>query len=189
MVPVSHSKPLRCYRGPERLYNLLFQPNLHRICLLVDLKGEPKRSINLVYNAIAPIQSFLSRVDRWGTFRPGRVTVVESGNRPQHADLFLANKSRYFFIDGRPHDLFRKSDITLVPIVSDSWRSPWLAFGRNGRLRQLARRAHQQGKLLRVWGAPNREDVWRHMVESGIDLLSVDHRERFARFASSGVLQ
>ncbi|KAL7580392.1 hypothetical protein ACA910_004417 [Epithemia clementina (nom. ined.)] len=52
-------------------------------------------------------------------------------------------------------------------------------------LRQWAAHAHAQGKILRVWGAPNQESTWREMLQGHVDLLSIDDHPKFVRFASS----
>jgi hypothetical protein len=114
-------------------------------------------------------------------------------------------KERYLFIDGRKSDLGpllsgdaeneHVSDGALapslwVPWVSLSWQHiRWATVGRGQRgrhryLSQIADQAHKNQQLVRVWGIPNDEGVWREMLRSHVDLVSVDDHARYALFAS-----
>jgi hypothetical protein len=118
------------------------------------------------------------------------VTVLISGNRPKEDKLTHSSGERFLFIDGRQHDIRTRTDTTLVPLVSIPWRSLHLsrALGRGEQhMRHLVDQAHAQGKLLRIWGAPNREGLWRQMMNSNVDLLSIDDHARFSLFASANV--
>ena len=41
-------------------------------------------------------------------------------------------------------------------------------------LARLADLAHTQGRRLRFWGSPDREEVWRVLHEAGVDLINTD---------------
>lgn len=159
------------------------------LTLLVDLKGPPERSVALLHEAIAPLREYLTKVDRKGKLHKGKVTVLVSGNRP-HAESLISNDAqgdRFIFIDGRSHDIHSATDTMLVPMVSLPWRKLQFArlFGRGDRyMRKMAKKAHDQGKRLRIWGAPNSEYLWSQMLENDIDILSIDDHSKFVRFAS-----
>jgi hypothetical protein len=159
------------------------------LTLLVDLKGPPEKSVALLHEAIAPLRQYLSKVDRNGKLHKGKVTVLVSGNRPRDESLISndAQGDRFIFIDGRSHDIHSQSDTKLVPMVSLPWRTLQLArlVGRGDHyMQKMAKKAHDQGKKLRIWGAPNSERLWTQMVQNDIDLLSIDDHSKFARFAS-----
>ena len=169
----------------------LIGPETDSLTLLVDFKGDAEKSTVLLEKALKPLRPYLSKVTKNGEFRRGKVTVLISGNRPSDHVLIGRHTAkhggnRYLFIDGRERDIGNDSDTKLVPMISVPWRSLHVArsVGRGeAHMRRLARRAHEQGKLLRIWGAPNDEYVWRKMVRSNVDLLCVDDHEKFARFA------
>lgn len=171
----------------------LIGPETGSLILLVDFKGHPEKSTALLEQALGPLQPFLSRITRDGAFRRGKLTVVISGNRPSDEVLLRQhtarhNGNRFLFLDGREKDLRQSSNTLLVPMVSIPWRSMYLAraVGRGeAYMCWLARKAHGQSKLLRIWGAPNDETIWRQMVRSNVDLLSIDDHEKFARFAEN----
>ena len=168
----------------------LVPPDSDSLTLLVDFKGDAEKSVSLLHQVLAPLQPYLSSVDKSGKFRRGKVTVLISGNRPKEDQLTHSSGERFLFIDGRQHDIRTRTDTTLVPLVSIPWRSLHLsrALGRGEQhMRHLADEAHAQGKLLRIWGAPNREGLWRQMMNSNVDLLSIDDHARFSLFASANV--
>ncbi len=97
-------------------------------------------------------------------------------------------KERFLFLDGRINDLHRQESTSLIPLISLNWSTVRLyrLLGKGDEyMKQCANLAHSQGKRLRIWGAPNTESVWRRMMINGVDWLSIDNHERFARFASS----
>jgi hypothetical protein len=170
------------------LVEFLVPPDSDSLTLLVDFKGDAEKSVSLLHQVLAPLQPYLSMVNKNGEFRRGKVTVLISGNRPKEEQLTHSSGERFLFIDGRQHDIRTRTDTTLVPLVSIPWRSLHLsrALGRGEQhMRHLADQAHAQGKLLRIWGAP--ESSWRQMMNSNVDLLSIDDHARFSLFASANV--
>lgn len=161
------------------------------LTLLVDFKADAEKSVSLLHKALEPLQPYLSKIDQNGKLRKGKLTVIVSGNRPRPESLTARDGSgdRYIFIDGRSHDIHSQTDSMLVPMVSLPWRKLQLArlIGRGDRyMRKMAQKAHEQGKRVRIWGAPNRESLWTQMVKNNVDLLSIDDHHKFARFASQG---
>jgi hypothetical protein len=185
-VPQLQMSNLPHYKRQQHLMNR----EANAISLLVDFKGDAEKSVALLREALAPLRPYLSTVDKNGRFQQGKVTVLVSGNRPRDESLRDEQSGeRFLFVDGRARDLHTKSDTLLVPMVSIPWRNLHLArlMGRGEQyMHQLVGRAHAQGKVLRVWGAPNREDLWRLMVRSKVDLLSIDDHQKFAQFALTG---
>jgi hypothetical protein len=187
-----HPFPLARHRRRRSMdsdsIEFLVPPDSDSLTLLVDFKGDVEKSVSLLHQVLAPLQPYLSMVDKNGEFRRGKVTVLISGNRPKEEQLTHSSGERFLFIDGRQHDIRTRTDTTLVPLVSIPWRSLHLsrALGRGEQhMRHLADQAHAQGKLLRIWGAP--ESSWLQMMNSNVDLLSIDDHARFSLFASANV--
>lgn len=116
---------------------------------------------------------------------------------------------RYLFIDGRIPDLEKNTPTSITPMISINWNTVRLSglFGRgisngdssvttmtkNGGdgtenfMRQMVKIAHSQGKILRIWGAPNSQVAWKSMMRSDVDLLSIDDHDMFVDFANRGM--
>jgi len=41
-------------------------------------------------------------------------------------------------------------------------------------LKQFVQRAHQQGRRIRFWAAPDNPAGWRELQQAGVDLLNTD---------------
>jgi hypothetical protein len=163
-------------------------PKVDNLNLLVDFKGDAEKSTLLLKRALTPLHPFLSKIDRNGVFRPGRLTVLISGNRPSVSSLQATNGERYLFLDGRVNDVHANVRTDLVPLISLPWRHVRLAraVGLGERyMQRLTERAHAQGKLVRIWGAPNTVDAWTTQVRGNIDLLSIDDHVKFAQFVAA----
>ncbi len=110
-----------------------------------------------------------------------KVRFVISGDRP--VDAILADRGSYAGLDGRPADLDREPSIDPVtmPWVSDAWLSnfKWLGSGEfsvenTAKLNALAKRVHDQGRLLRFWGTPDLPAIWSVQKSAGVDLFNAD---------------
>ena len=158
------------------------------LTLLVDFKSDPDTSATLLYRALDPLLPHLTYSNSdTGEIRKGPITVLISGNRPHPDSLVNSEGKRYLFIDGRANDIKENSDSTLVPMVSMSWFTMQLSritSGSEKNVKTLIDQAHRQGKLFRIWGAPNTEKSWRTLLRSKVDILGIDDHKKFAAFAS-----
>lgn len=53
------------------------------------------------------------------------------------------------------------------------------------KLRDLVARAHAQGRMVRFWGSPDCEPLWRAQFEAGVDLINTDKLAALAAFLAS----
>lgn len=128
------------------------------------------------------------------------VRIVLSGNRPAPAEV-AALPRRWLTLDGRIEDLGVFTDPTVMPVISDDWRKlfNWRGEGpmpeeEAARLADMVRTAHANAQMLRFWGTPEadgveRERVWAHLLEAGIDLISTDDVTSSAEVTSARVRQ
>jgi Glycerophosphoryl diester phosphodiesterase family len=107
------------------------------------------------------------------------ITVIISGNRSPH--MFDGERVRYAALDGDVPDLDSGQPATLIPWISSNWyrHFKWNGAGpmppaERSKLRELVARAHQQGRRVRFWGAPDRPAFWRELYDDGVDLLNTD---------------
>ena len=149
--------------------------------LLVDVKSDATNTYLALRDALRPCASMLTKFTRDGT-ETNAVTVVVSGNRARA--LMAAEKNRLAAYDGRLVDLDSADSRHLIPLVSDNWslHFKWRARAEEGplseseraKLRQLVGRAHQQGRRLRLWSAPDRPAAWQELYDAGVDLINTD---------------
>ena len=154
--------------------------------LLVDVKTDPEGSYALLAPLLERYRGILTRFTHTNR-TSGAVTVILSGSRP--IEQVKAQSVRWCAIDGRLPDLEANPSPYLVPLVSDSWRptfpvqidAPLNASDRE-RLRSLVRKAHDQGRRIRFWGARDNPVVWREQFDAGVDLINTDKLEGLRGF-------
>jgi hypothetical protein len=98
-----HPFPLARHRRSRRSMDsdsieFLVPPDSDSLTLLVDFKGDAEKSVSLLHQVLAPLQPYLSMVDKNGEFRRGKVTVLISGNRPKEEQLTHSSGERFLFI-------------------------------------------------------------------------------------------
>lgn len=162
------------------------QSQSERFWLLIDIKAESAAVYGELRRVLSDYRDMLT-CWRDGVELPGAVTIVLSGDRPRA--LVAGERERWVAIDGRLGDLDANPPTTLVPWISDAWST---AFAWNGKermpedqrakLRAIAARAHEQGRMLRLWGAPDRAEVWEELAAAGVDWISTDRLADFANW-------
>jgi hypothetical protein len=156
-------------------------PNGPTVTLLIDVKSEATNSYRALRQVLGEYSEMLTR------FHPDRtetnaVTVIVSGNR---ARVMMANDAvRLAAFDGRLEDLASGVSPHFIPLVSDNWSRhfKWRARADEGpisaaekaRLLEVVRRAHEQGRRLRWWGAPDNRAAWDELAAAGVDLINTD---------------
>ncbi|MBN8249457.1 MAG: phosphatidylinositol-specific phospholipase C/glycerophosphodiester phosphodiesterase family protein [Verrucomicrobia bacterium] len=146
--------------------------------LWVDIKADPEGS----YAALRPLlerhQDLLTRFTDTNR-TPGAVTVILSGARP--TATVRGEAVRWCALDGRLPDLDANPSPFLYPVVSDNWRPTFSWFrdqrlpeADRRRLRDLVRRAHEQGRQIRFWGVQDEPFAWRELRDAGVDLINTD---------------
>lgn len=157
-----------------------------RFFLLIDIKDDPRQTYRELQKQLAKHADMLSAVEA-GKIRPGAVTVVLTGNRPQieRSD----SRIRYVALDGRLSDLKSQDPTNLMPMISDNWTKQfhWNGSGpmpenELAKLREIVKKAHASGRVVRFWATPENEAVWRELRGAGVDLINTDDLEGLAAF-------
>ncbi len=157
--------------------------------LLIDIKSEPETTFSLLKKQLAPYKDFLTQIDN-GKKRDRAVTVVISGAVPR--ETIENEKDRYVFVDGRLQDLETNPSPELVPWISNSWSSifSWKGKGKIpeqelNKLKDIVSRAHEQGRKVRFWGAPQTQECWEVLYNEGVDFINTDFPSRLSEFLKS----
>lgn len=147
--------------------------------LWVDLK-ENKEGFNEALHSLLNGYPMLTVVDG-DTVTPGAVTVVLTGDR---------TAKTAFVSDFSPRRAFRDSNDYAPddPPADNAWRYyalDWKKYlGWNGqggpsqedreRLGCIVENAHADGRKVRFYAAPDREEVWSTALEFGVDFIHTD---------------
>ncbi|WP_428668595.1 alkaline phosphatase [Runella sp.] len=176
---------------PERtLHALYLQPlaaqhregKMYPMQLLIDLKTPAAP-------ALATLVDLLNRLPYvFGDNKP--VKVVISGNMPSPNDF--GKYPSWISFDGRFEETYSEAALARVPLFSAPFSavSRWNGLGifpkeDREKLVDLVNRAHQKGKKVRFWGAPDNEAVWKELMAVGVDWIGSDNPQALMNYFKS----
>ncbi|MFW5659295.1 MAG: hypothetical protein ACOCZ8_04875 [Bacteroidota bacterium] len=155
------------------------------LLLYVDFKNRGAEAYMQLRELLKPLRPYLTRFHN-GQVEAGAITVILTGHAPN--ELVLAQQERWCALDGGLGDLDEpQRSVYHTPVVSAKWQS---VFDWNGkrkpmppkqlaRLKTYVRRAAEKGMRLRFYHTPERERLWRTLVENGMTLINTDELQRF----------
>ena len=166
-------------------------PSQHSLDLLIDIKSEARSTYQALSSLLAQYSEMLTTYSQ-ARVQTRAISVIVSGNRPR--TLMMAEGVRIATYDGRIEDLSDPIPTNFIALISDNWEDhfSWRGLGSLSErdARQLAltiEQAHESGYRLRFWNIPAPEgrpveEVWRQLLEAGVDLLSVDDVNAYGDF-------
>lgn len=186
------------YRTLERLYlkpvqerirsngGSVYPADSRPLILMIDIKTNAKRTYKVLAALLEQYRPILTEYKEGSVIRR-QVTVVLTGHKPYY---LAKEKNRVVFID---EDLIRTECDTSIsdvfPIASCRYTR---LLGWNGtgtmpeaekkRLCSFVQFAHRQGKKVRLWASPEREAVWKELLDCGVDLINTNKLERLKKF-------
>lgn len=184
-VEVDRSKTLRkLYLDPlrkivEKNHGRVHPGSTEPLVLLVDIKTDGKKTFAELHRQLMEYRSMLVLASDGEDPRGGAVQVIVSGNRP--FDEIEVASPRLAAIDGRLSDLRRDRSKFLYPLISDNWNShfQWRGVGEISdeelkKLRGIVKSTHEEGRRLRFWAIPDREEVWKLLHREQVDYINTD---------------
>ncbi|TAE59941.1 MAG: histidinol-phosphatase, partial [Bacteroidetes bacterium] len=148
--------------------------------LMIDIKNEGPATWEVLRAQLASYDWLLRG-------EGAAVQVFISGDRP--VETILADKDRLAGVDGRPSDLGKGIPALRMPVISESYPSlvKWKGTGaippaEMAILTDLCKRAHAEGKMVRLWATPENEVMWQTLRNAGVDLLNADDLDRLQTF-------
>ncbi len=178
----------RTRRNGGRVY-----PNGPEVTLLVDVKSEAGKTYSALREVLKDYSDVLT-VYRAGSTETNAVAVIISGNRDRK--LMAEETVRYAALDGRLEDLNSNASSHFIPWVSESWTSifKWRGAGpmpddEKRTLQKTVKQAHGQGRKVRFWATPDRPEIWKELLDAGVDLLNADDLAGLQRFLLDHPLQ
>ncbi|MEM7370503.1 MAG: endonuclease/exonuclease/phosphatase family protein [Bacteroidota bacterium] len=194
---VSHNRP-SSLEADKTLRHLYLDPLARRISqgigqiypgsaapfyLMIDIKNEGKASYTILQEQLKEY--------RWMLASPSKpangIHIFLSGARP--VQLIREDASRCVGIDGRPEHLGQGFTVEQMPVISQqygkilSWRGQGKIPKKDlQKLRTLVQAAHAEGKKVRLWASPEKENVWTTLLEAGVDFLNTDELSHLQGF-------
>jgi hypothetical protein len=164
-------------------------PNGPEFSLLIDLKSDWK----ITYPGLRAVLT--NYTDILTTFRDGEkrtnaVLTIVSGSRDRK--MFDGEKVRFSGFDGELSDLETNPSPNFAPWISARWGGSfsWRGDGpmpdaERQKLAEIVTRAHEQGRRVRFWGAPDNLEFWRTLRTADVDLINTDDLPGLKRFLTA----
>ncbi|WP_184542169.1 phosphatidylinositol-specific phospholipase C/glycerophosphodiester phosphodiesterase family protein [Mucilaginibacter sp. FT3.2] len=161
------------------------------LTLMIDIKSDADKTYEALEQILEKYRPILSGYEN-GVYTQRQVTVVITGHKPY--TLIKAQKSRLAFID---EDLMQVKQDTLAKNLYQTasckyshllkWdgKGNFPPFERQ-RLRMYVLLAHRFGKKVRLWASPENEEVWRELLNCGVDLINTDRLVELHNFLQAG---
>jgi glycerophosphoryl diester phosphodiesterase len=103
--------------------------------------------------------------------------------------MFAGEAIRYASMDGDLADLNSGTPADLIPWISSNWGQSfkWRGVGsmpeaERLELKAIVSKAHQQGRRVRFWGAPDQPVFWAEILANGVDLINTDNLDGAQKF-------
>ncbi len=154
--------------------------------LMIDFKTSAKPSYDKLKSILSNYISIISVVQN-GINQKGPVKIFISGSRPFYE--ILVDEPKLVGLDGRPDDLNKNIPASIMPVISDNYSNfiSWNGYGEineeeKKKLIMLVQNTHAQNKKLRLWASPDKSNVWKFLLDNGVDLINTDSLKKFRKF-------
>lgn len=166
----------------------LYHNPAQKLILMIDIKRNPDKCYLLLRNLCEKYNEMLTlRFKDSDKVKNGPIQILLSGSKPYKK--LLEDSVRYMQLDG---NLGHIEDETfgpeLMPRVSSSYRGHFKWRGRGemsqkelDELREIVKKAHNNGRELRFWAMPNKLKVWNLMLQESVDWLNVDRLKKLKK--------
>lgn len=157
------------------------------IILMIDIKMNGDRTYQAMKKLLGKYSPILTSYEN-GIIVQRQVTIVLSGSKPYKS--VKSESKRFVFIDEDlktiAHNGYQNS---VSPVASCNYGSllNWNGYGlmpasEKEKLLSFVNVAHEQGKKVRLWASPEKEEVWRELLACGVDLINTDNLVRLRKF-------
>ncbi len=154
--------------------------------LLVDVKGDWRATYPVLRDILKQYAEMLTTFQA-DAEQTNAITVIISGNRSRQ--MFAGESVRYAALDGDLADLDSSDPASLVPWISSNWAATfkWRGAGpmpaaEKAKLNEIVAKAHEKGRRVRFWGAPDKPVFWRALLDARVDLIKTDDLAGIERF-------
>lgn len=157
--------------------------------LFLDIKYDAKKTYLKLWDQLSPYNEILTyRIGpQW---HDGKLRIIFVGNAP----LKVLQQERISFAgaQGTVNDLAKNYDSKVMPIIGVDFNSDmsWNGVGKMPfdefmKFKDIIRKAHEQGKKVRVFNCPDDENVWDVLTTSGVDLINSSKAVNFSKFLAT----
>lgn len=151
------------------------------IQLMVDIKQDAKGCYRLLLEQLSSYGDLVAVLEK-GVLNGGPVRVVLSGNRP--FEEVTRDHATWVGLDGKvEHISVVKPAFTALemPMISAAWPEvcAWdgkepVSEAEKAKLKGFIELCHKHGRTARLWGGPDRPEVWKELKNLDMDWVNTD---------------
>ncbi|MFT3827794.1 MAG: hypothetical protein QM731_28010 [Chitinophagaceae bacterium] len=159
------------------------------INLVIDMKTGGK-TLDSLWQLLRDYKSMLSSLEN-DQFIKRKITIILSGKIPRKLS---AEQAKYLFLDSHcmPAQRHRESLPEKQYLMSSCRFSSLLTWDGNGEIPEedkeklllFVSHAHASGRKARLWASPEKSQVWKTLLDCGVDLINTDKLDKLNKFLS-----
>lgn len=157
------------------------------VIFMIDIKTSADPTYAKLKEILDRYKDILAVYSHDSLIKAGPIHILLSGSKPY--DKLLSEQTSYATLDGDIKNIKEPKYRSTITRYSDPWGLyfTWTGVGpipeeEKERLDTLVRDIHQQGKQIRFYGAPDKEAVWRVLLNAHVDWVSTDKLKEYAHF-------
>ncbi|MBL3656957.1 alkaline phosphatase [Fulvivirga sp. 2943] len=159
-------------------HRLAYGESQQKLTLMIDLKTEGMATIKAIVKELEKFPTLLESP----TFK-----IAVSGNVP--APDHWNEVPEYIHFDGRLTVDYSPAQLQRIEMISadftkfTKWNGKGVLTTQDAeKVKAAVDKAHNMGKKIRFWAAPDFTNAWIELREAGVDILNSDHVEELATF-------
>jgi len=156
----------------------VFRDKTRTLQLLIDIKTAAEPTLEALIHELSLYPDLL---------RSPSVIFVITGNRPPPEKW--ASYPDYILFDGNAGTDYSENELKKIAMLSGNFASyaSWKGTGIPDsttirRLTKISSQAHDQGKRIRFWNAPDNAEGWLFLISIGADWINTDHIDELSLF-------
>ncbi len=157
------------------------------VIFMIDFKTGGNETYAKLKEILDKYQDILAVYSNDSVIKPGPIHILISGNKP--FEPVMKEKTGYATIDAGIQALKQTKYDAVITRYSDTWGNyfAWTGDGpmpadEKARLDDLVAQAHKKGKQIRFYGAPDKEAVWRMLLDAHVDWVNTDKLKEYQKF-------
>ena len=151
----------------QRHKGTISEDSSYALVLMIDIKDNGEAAIVQLIKLASAHRSVFDR-----SINAKAVQLVISGDRGPPSKWI--SYPPYIFFDGRPNEQYDNATLPRVAFISDSYLKYISAQDSTSRIKQVVKKIHDMGKLLRLWATPDDPGSWKLQQQLGIDIINTD---------------
>jgi alkaline phosphatase len=162
----------------ERNGGYVYADRNRSLQLMIDIKSDSVKALDKLVETLQKFPALISS---------SSLKIVISGNRP--APRQFSSYPEWILFDGELQRDYQPAAMQKIVMLSDNFAhySNWGGAGEipvkdREALKEMIEKAHDAGKKIRFWNAPDNPEAWKVFMEMGADYLNTDKIDGLSKF-------